>query len=97
MEPIEVETQDLKVIILHETLWESILSDIITFGGMILLIGVGIYFESIVMEAVGAIMMGVFLFSRLFLITRKSLTATPEQAIEYLELKFRVKRLPPLK
>jgi len=54
--------EKLKIIIIHETIWESITRDMVTFSGVFGLIMLGVLLDSVPMQWVGAVlaMLGIF-------------------------------------
>lgn len=90
MTNLDVERKDVRVVIVCENVWLSILADVITFGLMMGLIAWGVYLDSFIAEIIGAILGGIFLFSRLMIDT-KITKKTPEEAIEYLKYRFKIK------
>lgn len=55
---------DLRVLVIRETLTESIISDLITLIVIVLLIGLGVFLQSAAMEWIGFFMACVFLIGQ---------------------------------
>lgn len=49
--------KELKIIVVRETVWESIMSDAITFAMVVGIIGVGVYLNSAAMQWAGFLML----------------------------------------
>lgn len=90
MKMIDIENKEVRVIILHEHWVESLISDSYTFLCLLALLGFGVWVDSIVVQCIGAIMAAAFLFAKMPS-TKTSTKMTPEEAIDFLKLKFKVK------
>lgn len=52
------------IIILHETLWQSVVRDTYTFGALAAVVGLGVYLESAALQWIGGIIWMMWLLSR---------------------------------
>lgn len=69
-----------KVIVLHETVGQSIAKDAATVGATLLLWSIGHFADSAALEWIGCVMAGIFIFSRGVKILRGEKIMTPEEA-----------------
>ena len=76
------------VLILHETLTESIISDTVSFIMLTLLVGVGVYvFESEAMQWIAGILWFVWMLTRGGSLASRN-KKTPQQAVDFLYEKY---------
>lgn len=76
------------VVVLHETMFQSVVKDLCTYGTIVAVIGTGWWLESEAMQWLGFIMLCISAIGR---IASKNRNMTPQQAADMLWRKFGVK------
>lgn len=82
-------TDEPKVVLLHETVAQSLLRDAGTFCMLVACMGVGWFLDSSAMQWAGFIMFFLFIFGRV-MGTAKNNQKTPQAAADWLKEKFGV-------
>lgn len=83
-------TQPVKIILLHETVLQSIVKDFFTFLTTFVLIGLGVVIGSTVMQVFGAIAAVFLMFSKVMRSIKDFPILTPQKAADYLKANFGV-------
>ena len=86
MEKLKIERGDNKLIVIRQTLAESVLADLSTISLLIFFIGIGVVAGSFVMELLGAFIAVFFILLRSF--DKKTRYVTPDQAVDIILAEF---------
>ncbi len=78
-----------EVIVLYESLTESVMSDLVTFAMITSVIGVGWFLQSAVAEVVGWFAVCVYIISSVLMANHQS-KMTPQEAADWLKAEFGV-------
>ena len=76
-----MQKEKLKIIILRESLFQSILADSFTVMAAVFLIGVGIFFKSVPLQWVGFVFVSVFIIGMYRLASGKTARISVDQII----------------
>ena len=77
-------TDKTEMIFLHESVRESLVSDIGTFATLASIIGLGVYLESSAMQWAGFIMVSMGIIGRAARMHKGKVRYTPQEAADYL-------------
>lgn len=82
--------ENLKVMVITESFWESIVRDIVTFAAVVIPIGIGNFVGSSAMEWAGFILTAFFIMGRLARLCKEQTRFSPAEAAAFLRDKYGV-------
>lgn len=87
----DVPVPETQVIILHETVWQSAVRDLISAAVLLGMVGIGIWLESNALQCVGGATWVLWLFCRMAGDSSARLRLTPAEAVRHLVDTFGVR------
>ena len=82
--------EKIEIILLHETVKESIINDFTSFFLAVALIGIGVYLQSDAMQWIGFILTAISIMANGLRMKRVMQRKTPQEAADYLLYKYNV-------
>ena len=78
-------TKNTEIVLVYESLWDSLVTSFFTYGGLVVVIGLGVYLESSAMQWAGFIFVALGIWGRAAAVLSKNRCTSIAQARQRLD------------